>query len=208
MSTHAPTTKKQAVKRTVDMQIIGDWVEPGSRVLDLGCGRGILLEYLEHSKNVLGIGVDLDLAKVAACVHRGITAHQGDMMDFMRYFPDAFFDRVIFSRTLEELHNPDAIIQEALRVARTVAVGFVNHGYWKNRLDVLLRGQKPRNEVYTSLWHESRPANPVSIADFELFCASKNIRITRRSLLRGDWKRPCRVMPNLRAGYALFDLTR
>jgi len=208
MSTPATTPKKQAVKRTVDMQIIGDWVEPGSRVLDLGCGRGVLLEYLAHSKNIFGIGVDLDFAKVAACVHRGITAYQGDMMDFMRYFPDRHFDRVIFSRTLEELKDPDAIIQEALRVGRTVAVGFVNHGYWKNRLDVLLRGRKPRNEVYTTPWHESRPANPVSIDDFEAFCATRGITVTRRSLLRGDWKTPCRTMPNLRAGYALFDLSR
>lgn len=200
--------KKQAVKRTVDMQIIGDWVEPRSRVLDLGCGRGVLLEFLHHSKEIFGVGVDLDFNKVAACVHRGITAYQGDMLDFMRYFPDAHFDRVIFSRTLEELHNPEAIIQEALRVGRSVAVGFVNHGYWKNRLDILLHGRKPRNEVYTTPWHESRPANPVSVTDFETFCKTKEIHITRRAHLRGDWKRPCRCLPNLRAGYALYEISR
>lgn len=200
--------KKQAVKRSVDMQIIGDWVEPKSRVLDLGCGRGVLLEFLEHTKEVYGVGVDLDFSKVAACVTRGITAYQGDMLDFLRRFPDGHFDRVIFSRTLEELQSPDTVLQEALRVGRCVAVGFVNHAYWKNRLDTLLLGRKPRNEVYTTEWHESRPANPVSVCDFETFCRAKNIRILRRAHLRGDWKRPCHLFPNLRAGYALYEISR
>lgn len=199
---------KLADKRTVDMQVIGDWVEPGARVLDLGCGRGIMLDYLVQTKTVRGIGVDMDFGKILACVQRGVSAYQGDMLDFMRAFPAGHFDRVICSRTIEELPDPAAVIAEALRVGRALAVGFVNHGYWKNRLDALLRGQKPRNEVYTTPWHESRPANPVSIADFESFCAEKGIRVRRRIWLRGDWKRACTVLPNLRAGYALYDLGR
>jgi methionine biosynthesis protein MetW len=199
---------KPAVKRTVDMQIIADWVEPKSRVLDLGCGRGVLLESLVQSKDVFPVGVDLEFEKISACVKRGVTAYQGDMMEFMRSFPDAHFDRVICSRTLEEVPDPAAVIAEALRVARSVTVGFVNHGYWKNRLDALRYGRKPRNDVYKTAWHESRPANPASIADFEEFCALKQIRIARRALLRGDWKTPCTFRPNLFAGYALYDLAR
>lgn len=83
------------------MQIIADWVEPKSRVLDLGCGRGVLLESLVQTKEVFGVGVDMQFEKISACVRRGITAYQGDMMTFMRSFPDAHFDRVICSRTLE-----------------------------------------------------------------------------------------------------------
>ncbi|WP_202863975.1 methionine biosynthesis protein MetW [Ereboglobus luteus] len=202
------TAPKPAIKRTVDMQTISEWVEPHSRVLDLGCGRGVLLESLVHSKDVQAVGVDLDVGKIAACIRRGITAYQGDMLAFMRAFPDGHFSRVICSRTLEEVGNPSAVIAEALRVARAVAVGFVNHGYWRNRLDTFFHGRKPRNEVYTTPWHESRPANLASIADFEQFCAEKNIRVARRVFLRGDWKTPCRAFPNLRAGYALYDLTR
>ncbi|WP_217494471.1 methionine biosynthesis protein MetW [Nibricoccus aquaticus] len=200
--------QKAAVKRTVDMQIIADWVEPRSRVLDLGCGRGVLLESLVQQKDVFAVGVDLEFEKISACVKRGITAYQGDMLEFMRGFADGHFDRVIFSRTLEEVPDPGAVIDEALRVAKAVTVGFVNHGYWKNRLDALRYGRKPRNEVYKTAWHESRPANPVSVADFEEFCAQKNIRIARRALLRGDWKTRCTVRPNFFAGYALYDLTR
>jgi methionine biosynthesis protein MetW len=199
---------KQHDKRTVDMQVIGDWVEPRSRVLDLGCGRGVLLEYLVTSKDAFAVGVDMDLTKVSACVRRGIVAYQGDMMSYMRSFPDGHFDRVVCSRTLEELQNPGGVISEALRVGKTLAVGFVNHAYWKNRLDWLLRGQKPKNEVYTTDWHESHPSNPLSVADFETFCAARGIQIRHKVLLRGDWKRPCRFLPNLLAGYALFDLSR
>ncbi len=207
MSTPSQSSK-QPVKRSVDMQIIGDWVEPRSKVLDLGCGRGVLLEYLVQSKQASGTGVDLDFTKIAACVHRGISAYQGDMLDFMREFPDGHFDRVICSRTIEEMQHPEAILLEALRVGRSVAIGFVNHAYWKNRLDVLLHGRKPLNEVYTTPWHKSRPANPVTIADFELFCQATGIRIVHKIHLRGDWHSRCTWTPNLRAGYALYDLKK
>lgn len=201
-------TPRAAVKRTVDMQIIADWVEPRSRVLDLGCGRGVLLDMLVQSKDVFAVGVDLELEKISACIRRGITAYQGDMMQFMRAFPDNHFDRVICSRTLEEVDDPAAVIAEALRVGRALTVGFVNHGYWKNRWDALLHGRKPKNAVYTTAWFESRPANPVSVADFEHFCAEKKIKAVRRALLRGDWKTRCSFKPNLFAGYALYDLAR
>ncbi len=199
---------KLVEKRTVDMQIIGDWVEPNTRILDLGCGPGVLLDYLVQSKKVSAVGVDLDLTKITACVRRGLAAYQGDMTAFMRTFPDKHFDRVICSRTVHELGDPTGVILEALRVGRTLTVGFVNHGFWKNRIDMLVRGRKLRNPVYTTEWFESRPANPVTIADFEHFCAAKQIRIARRAHLAGDWHSPCNRLPNLFAGYALYDLAR
>jgi methionine biosynthesis protein MetW len=195
-------------KRTVDMEIIGEWVEPGTHVLDLGCGRGALLTYLMQNKQIKGIGVDLDFHKISECVKRGVTAYQGDMRTFTRAFEDNHFDRVICSRTVQELDNPTDVILEALRVSRAVTVGFVNHGFWKNRIDTLVRGRKTRNAVYTTEWFESRPSNPVTIADFEHFCSIKGIRISRRVHLLGDWKTPCPLLPNLFAGYALYELTK
>ena len=199
---------RQVEKRTVDMQIIGDWVEPNTRVLDLGCGKGVLLDYLVQTKHVSAVGVDLDLTRINACVRRGLTAYQGDMTSFMRAFPEKHFDRVICSRTVHELADPTSVILEALRVGRALTVGFVNHGFWKNRINTLVQGRKIRNEVYTTEWFESRPANPVTIADFEYFCAMKGIRIARRAHLAGNWHTPCRALPNLFAGYALYDLAR
>jgi methionine biosynthesis protein MetW len=199
---------RQIEKRTVDMQIIGDWVEPNTRVLDLGCGRGVLLDYLTQTKHVSGMGVDLDFAKISACVSRGLTAYQGDMTQFLRAFPEKHFDRVICSRTVQELADPTSVILEALRAGRALTVGFVNHGFWKNRFNTLVQGRKIRNQVYTTEWFESRPANPLTIADFEHFCAVKGIRIARRAHLAGDWHAPCRMLPNLFAGYALYDLAK
>lgn len=200
--------EKIAVKRSFDMRIIGDWVEPESRVLDLGCGRGALLDYLVQTKEVAALGVDLDFGRITACVARGLSVYQGDMTGFMRQFPDRHFDRVICSRTVQELGDPTGVILEALRVGRSLTVGFVNHGFWKNRVDALLRGRKVRNEVYTTEWFESRPSNPVTIADFEHFCAAQDITVTRRAHLLGNWHTPCRTLPNLFAGYALYDLAR
>jgi methionine biosynthesis protein MetW len=195
-------------KRTVDMEVIGEWVEPQSRVLDLGCGRGELMGYLAQAKQVCATGVDLDFGRISACVGRGLSAYQGDMTAFMKAFPDRHFDRVICSRTVHELDDPAGVILEALRVGSALTVGFVNHGFWKNRLNVLFRGRKVRNVVYTTPWHESRPANPLTIADFEDFCREKSIRVARRAHLLGDWRTRCPVLPNLLAGYALYDLAR
>jgi methionine biosynthesis protein MetW len=199
---------KHVEKRTVDMQVIGEWVEMQSSILDLGCGRGELMAYLVQAKQVHATGVDLDFARISACVGRGLSAYQGDMKEFMKAFPDRHFDRIICSRTVHELNDPAGVILEALRVGSTVTVGFVNHGFWKNRLDSLFRGQKVRNAVYTTAWHESRPTNPLTIADFEAFCREKDIRIARRAHLLGDWRTPCPALPNLLAGYALYDLAR
>jgi methionine biosynthesis protein MetW len=199
---------KHVEKRTVDMQVIGEWVEPNSRVLDLGCGRGELMAYLVQAKHVSATGVDLDFGKICSCVSRGLSAYQGDMAEFLRAFPDRHFDRIICSRTVHELNDPAGVILEALRVGITVTVGFVNHGFWKNRVDALTRGKKVRNAVYTTAWHESRPANHLTIADFEGFCEEKGIRIARRAHLLGDWRTPCPFMPNVFAGYALYDVAR
>lgn len=195
-------------KRTVEMRVIGDWVEPGSRVLDLGCGRGVLLEYLVQTKQIEAFGVDHDFEKVAACVKRGISAFQGDLDQYLNAFPDGHFDLVICSRTLEELSEPARVIKDALRVGGRLMVGFVNHGFWKNRVDVVLRGRKPQNEVYQHAWSVARPANPVSVADFEDFCSRENLVIRRRSHLSGNWRTPCRMLPNVFAGYAVYELGR
>lgn len=193
-------------KRTVDMRVMSEWVEPGSRVLDLGCGRGVLLEYLKQKRRVEAVGVDLDLKKARSCVKRGLSVYMGDMMDFMGSFPDKHFDYVVCSRTMQELSSPARVIEEALRVSNHMLVGFVNYGYWRNRLSMLLNGRIIRNEVYPSPWSVSRPSNPVSVFQFEIFCRKRNIQVERKVCLRGNWETERRFLPNLLSGYALFDL--
>jgi methionine biosynthesis protein MetW len=202
------TARRVQEKRTVDMQIISDWVEPGSRVLDLGCGRGVLLEYLIRKKGVFGVGVDLDQEKVLGCIRKGVTVFHGDLFQLMRTFPDKFFDRVICSRTLQELNNPADTVLEALRLARFVTVGFVNFAFWKNRWSLFHTGSRIRNEVYPSEWYQSRTTHPVSVAEFEHFCLVRNVRIVRKVYLGGDWKTRVSFRPNLLAGYAIYDLQK
>lgn len=188
------------------MEIMADWVEPGSRVLDLGCGRGVLLAYLKRDRGARVVGVDLNPEKTRACIRRGLNVYQGDMMEFMRAFPDRHFDRVICSRTLQELEEPARMLEEALRVASNLTIGFVNYGYWRNRLSMLVHGERVRNEVYPTDWMWSRPINPLSVRQFEAFCEGEGILIERRVYLRGDWRRQTRRLPNWNCGYALYDL--
>jgi methionine biosynthesis protein MetW len=197
-----------AEKRSVDMQIISGWIEPGSRILDLGCGRGVLLEYLARKKSVFGVGVDIDATKVLGCLRRGVNAYHGDLLEMMQKFPDKFFDRTICSRTLQELNNPAEIVLEALRVSHFVTVGFVNYAFWKNRLSLFKTGSRIRNEVYPAEWYQTRTTHPVSVAEFEHFCLVKNIRIVRKVHLAGDWKNRCRFLPNWFSGHAVYDLQK
>ena len=133
---------------------------------------------------------------------------QGDIMDILSSFDDNSFDWIICSRTLPELENASEVISESLRVARCVAVGFVNYAYWRNRLSVLFTGDRIVNEVYPSRWEASRPMNSISVNSFKKFCKKNEISIRREHFLRGDWEVPCNFMPNLFSGYALFEISK
>ena len=199
----SPTNKK----RQVDFQVISRWVSEGDRVLDLGCGRGVLLEYLQQTKSVYAVGVDIDVDRIISCIKRGVPAYHGDVRTLLGSFEDNSFDRVIFSRSVELLDDPHATLSEALRVGKHLTVGFVNHGFWKNRLSYVQNGRRPENEVYPRAWHETIPNNPFSIAEFEAFCAEKQIQIKDRVTLGGNWRDECKFWPNLMSGYALYDLS-
>lgn len=197
---------KNTRKRQADFQVIAQWVAEGERVLDLGCGRGVLLEYLKQTKGVYGVGVDIDFDKILSCVKRSVPVYQGDVNEVLASFQDKAFDRVIFSRTVEQFDAPDLTLQEGLRVGKRVTVGFVNHGFWKNRLNAALCGRRTVNEVYPDPWYESLPANPFSVTEFEEYCSVKNISIGNKVYLGGDWRSECTLCPNLLAGYAIYDL--
>lgn len=194
-------------KRQADFQVIARWVQPGERVLDLGCGRGVLLEYLQHKKSIYGVGVDIDSDKILSCVKRKVPAYQGDIRAIMTTFPDDAFDRVIFSRTVEQLDDADSVLAEGLRVGRRVTVGFVNQGFWVNRLNSALKGRRTLNQVYSKHWYESFPTNSFSVSEFEEYCDARKIVIEDKVYLSGNWRSECSMLPNLMAGYAIYDLS-
>jgi len=199
---------RSARKRHMDFEVIEKWVEPGSRVLDLGCGRGLLLEYLVRQRNIKPLGVDLDPRKINRVIHRNIPAYQGDIQTCLRIFNHHAFDHVIISRTMEMLPHPGETLRQATRIGRRVIVGFVNHGFWLNRLRYLTTGHRVLNEVYPHRWEESEPENPVSIGQFEAFCQREGLEVHHRAFLAADWQRPCRFLPGLRAGYAIYQVSR
>jgi methionine biosynthesis protein MetW len=194
-------------KRQADFQVIGRWVQPRERVLDLGCGRGVLLEYLKQKKSIYGVGVDIDLSKIISCVKRGVPAYQGDIASTLAKFPDKAFDRVVFSRTVEHLEAPDHVLAEGLRVGKRVTVGFINRSFYINRLNLFFKGRQTINEVYRTPWYESTPSNPFSVSEFEDFCHERKVVIEDRVCLSGNWRSECRYFPNLLAGYAIYDLS-
>ncbi len=199
---------KPSKKRQVDFQVIAQWVNPGDRVLDLGCGRGVLLEYLMQKCSIYGVGVDIDFDKILSCVKRRVPAYQGDIKAILATFPDQSFDRVIFSRTVEQLDDPEAILNESLRVGKSVTVGFVNYGFWKNRFKFLFDGENPQAEILSKPWYQAVPSNHFSINEFEAYCQRKSIVVKHRASLDGNWKDEVSVLPNLLSGYAIYDISK
>jgi methionine biosynthesis protein MetW len=197
-----------AKRQAADFQIMDQWVKPNSKVLDLGCGDGALLSYLNEEKNVFGIGVDNDIEKIKSCVAKNIPIYQGEIQDTINIFPDNFFDYVIFSRTVDQLSSPGTILKESLRIGQRLIVGFINNGFWINRLNFSLYGNRTINTVFPDAWHESRRSNPFSLDEFESFCRCNQIQIHERVCLQSDWKTPCRIFPNLLAGYVIYELSR
>ncbi|KAF0094982.1 MAG: methionine biosynthesis MetW protein [Puniceicoccaceae bacterium 5H] len=199
---------RQQIKRETEQSILSDWIEPRQRVLDVGCGRGLLLEHLNQTKEIYGVGVDNDLAKVAGCVKRGVNVYQGDAEGFLKSQPKDAFDWVVMSRTVQELDQPGRVIDECLRVARRMAIGFANFGYWRNRMDALVYSRHRVSEVFPRAWEYDWRHNQISVEEFERFCIRAGYPIHERVYLRGDWRTPCHVLPGWRAGYALYWLER
>lgn len=201
------------VKKEADFRAIDDWVTPQDKVLDLGCGRGLLLEHLRETKGVLGLGVDRELDKSISCVARKVPIYQEEILHALAKFDEDTFDWVIFSRMVESLPEPGEILKQALRVGRKVAVSFVNHGYWRNRWNFLVEGKRVCNEVYPHQWESSHLSNHFSIREFEEFSKrlhSNGVKVSlgRKMFYRGDWVRKCKFMPNLRAGLAIFEIVK
>lgn len=199
---------RYSIKRQTDLQILSEWIDERSNVLDLGCGRGVFLEHLQQARHAYCMGIDTSAEKIRDCVKRGVNAYQGDILEVLPQYQDNFFDWVICSRTLQELSNPQDVIHEALRVGRNLAVGFVNYGYWRNRLHMLRHGSRIRNEAFPENWWESRAQNPVSIGTFEEFCKQERLTINRRVFLASDWRSECAFLPSWRCGYAIYAISR
>src|SRR5512136_778958 len=160
-----------------DLQIIASLIAGGSRVLDLGCGTGDLLQYLRARKRVEGFGIEIDEHEVIACVEKGLTVLHGDMNEETRDFADGSFDYVILSQTLQQVFDPDKVIGEMLRIGRTGIVSFPCFNHLAIKLQLLFRSRAPVTEELPYEWYNTPNIRVITLRDFRGFCARRGIRI-------------------------------
>jgi methionine biosynthesis protein MetW len=202
--------KKQAFVRELlgrsDYAIIGEIVEPRTKVLDLGCGEGELLEWLAANKGVDARGVEISSAKVQRAIARGVSVFQGDVDEGLADYPDRAFDYVILSQTLQETRHPRRVLHEMLRVGRQAIVAFPNFGHWRVRLSMLFSGRAPRTSLFPYEWYDSPNIHFLTVHDFEELAAREGLAVERRYFLSGHSK--VTAMPNLLAEVAVFLVSR
>ncbi len=185
-----------------DFAIITEIIEPGSRVLDLGCGEAELLAWLIENKQVKARGVEIEPAKLQKAIARGVSAYQGDIDEGLADYPDHAFDYVILSQTLQETRAPLKVLREMVRVGRQAIIAFPNFGHWRVRFSMLFSGQAPRTKLFPYEWYESPNIHFLTVHDFETLVARQGFRIERRFFLAGS--RRITSMANLMAEVAVY----
>ena len=165
-----------------DFAVIAGWIEPGHRVLDLGCGDGTLLKHLIDTRGVKGWGVEIEDANILAAIRKGINVIQGNLERGLDEFADQAFDHVVLSRTLQTVRHTEGILREMLRVGREAVVSFPNFAYWKN-LRSVLDGRMPVSEDLPYQWYDSPNVRFFTLLDFEALCEQMGLIIRERHVL-------------------------
>ncbi len=157
-------------KIRVDLELIADFVRPGSRVLDVGCAEGQLIEHLTKAKNCDARGIEIDMEEVQRAIAHGLPVMQGDADTELVTYPDAAFDYVILSRTLQAVEQPREVLRQMLRISTYAIVSFPNFGHWSLRLQLLTRGRMPMTAGWNRMWYETPNIHPCTIKDFFSLC--------------------------------------
>lgn len=168
-----------------DFRLIADMIEGGSRVLDVGCSDGALLEYLAREHGIVGRGMELSQAGVNASVSRGLSVVQGNADTDLVDYPDGAFDYVVLSQTLQATHDPRKVMEQLVRIGHHAIVSFPNFGYWRVRLRLLFAGRMPVTPSLPDHWYETQNIHLCTILDFVELCQRCGIEI-ERALILGD----------------------
>jgi len=196
----------------VDLQLIAEMVEPSSRVLDVGCGDGELLQHLWKTKGIDGRGIELSQTGVNACVRNGLSVIQGDADTDLKDYPSDAFDYVILSQTLQATWNPRTVLDHMARIGRRSIVSFPNFGYWRVRMSLALNGRMPVTDNLPHHWYDTPNIHFCTIRDFVALAEDMNLHVERGLALNGVG-RPMGVtatgaLANILAEQAVFLLRR
>jgi methionine biosynthesis protein MetW len=194
-----------------DLRLIAEMIEPGARVLDIGCGDGALLAYLARHKRVDGRGIELSQSGVNACVGHGLSVIQGDADSDLDAYPAGAFDVVVLSQTLQATRQPRRVVEALVRIGRRAIVSFPNFGFWRIRLELLLRGRMPVSHLLPNQWYETPNIHLCTIRDFVALCDELGVRV-ERSVTLDRHGRPYALNPhgslaNLLAEQGVFVLS-
>lgn len=192
-----------------ELEIIQGWIKPGTRILDLGCGDGQLLAYLNTDRNVQGYGLEIDEEKIAACVRKGVNVIEQNLDGDLSNFADNSFDTVIMTQALQVMQQPDKVLAEMTRIGKEAIVTFPNFGHWKTRMYLGFKGMMPVSETLPHSWYNTPNIHLCTFKDFEALCEQKQYRIINRNVTdmfhnRGSWL--SRRFPNLLGEIAVYRI--
>ena len=169
-----------------EFQIISELIEENKRVLDVGCGDGILMNHLKNNKNIDTRGLEISKNNVQICISKGLSVIEGNAEKDLQQFPDLSFDYVILSQTLQAFYNPEKVMDDLLRVANKAIVTIPNFGYWKVRLHLFFKGTMPVTKHLPNEWYNTPNLHMCTIKDFVNFCTQKKINLFRSLALHEE----------------------
>ncbi len=193
-----------------DLALIGDLVRPGARVLDLGCGDGQLLAWLQANKRVNGYGVEIDPESITRCIGVGVNVLERDIDERLSDFDTNGFDIVVMTETLQNVREPAEVLEEMLRIAPDCIVTFPNFGHWRCRLYLATQGRMPMTSQFPHEWYDTPNIHLCTFADFEALCRERGIGIRNRLVVDRAYRNTSvmNTLPNLFGTIAIYWLTR
>lgn len=193
-----------------DLELLNEWIQRESRVLDLGCGNGELLEHLIGEKQVQGYGLEIDAENINHCIEKGIPVLEQDLDKGLHNFGDQSFDLVVMTHALQQFRRPDLLLDEMLRIGKECIITFPNFGHWRNRIHLGIKGRMPVSEFLPYNWYDTPNIHFCTFLDFKRLCQEKNIKVLRWAAVDGQlrdhwWSK---IMPNLFSETAIFHVSR